>query len=171
METARFEIKFVGEAVASGAIDVKYLAPTLLAVGDLIEESNRVLNGNRALVSVQLKADFQPGSFEGLLELGVSFLDQAKNLFAEGGLHDAKGILESIGFWGCSGVTLYRLIRKIGFRKQISEASLQGEQVSIGHCQRKVRRAEFSAGDRELGRSELTPLGECRDAVEREMVP
>ena len=40
-----------------------------------------------------------------------------------------------------------------------------------GHCQRKVRRAEFSAGDRELGRSELTPLGECRDAVEREMVP
>jgi type I site-specific restriction endonuclease len=39
------------------------------------------------------------------------------------------------------------------------------------HCQRKVRRAEFSAGDRELGRSELTPLGECRDAVEREMVP
>ena len=131
METARFEIKFVGEAVASGAIDVKYLAPTLLAVGDLIEESNRVLNEDRALVSVQLKADFQPGSFEGLLELGVSFLDQAKNLFTKGGLHDAKEILESIGFWGGSGVTLYRLIRKIGFRKQISETSLQGKQVSI----------------------------------------
>ena len=39
------------------------------------------------------------------------------------------------------------------------------------HCQRKVRRAEFSAGEKELGRSELTPLGECGDAVEREMVP
>ena len=44
-------------------------------------------------------------------------------------------------------------------------------ETHAGHCQRKVRRAEFSAGDRELGRSELTPLGECRDAVEREMVP
>ena len=39
------------------------------------------------------------------------------------------------------------------------------------HCKRKVRRAEFSAGERELGRSELTPRGECGDAVEREMVP
>ena len=45
------------------------------------------------------------------------------------------------------------------------------QQATRWHCQRKVRRAEFSAGDRELGRSELTPLGECRDAVEREMVP
>ena len=40
-----------------------------------------------------------------------------------------------------------------------------------GHCQRKVRRVEFSVGERESGRSELTPLGECGDAVEREMVP
>ena len=38
------------------------------------------------------------------------------------------------------------------------------------HCQRKVRRAEFSAGERELGRSELTPLGECGGAVELEIV-
>ena len=29
-----------------------------------------------------------------------------------------------------------------------------------GHCQRKVARTEFSAADRELGRPELTPLGE-----------
>ena len=39
------------------------------------------------------------------------------------------------------------------------------------HCQRKVRRAEFSAGDRELGRPELTPLGKCSGAVELEIVP
>ena len=40
-----------------------------------------------------------------------------------------------------------------------------------GHCQRKIRGSEFSTGERELGRSELTPLGECGDAVEREMAP
>ena len=40
-----------------------------------------------------------------------------------------------------------------------------------GHCQRKVRRAKFSAGERKLGRSELTPLGKCSGAVELEMVP
>ena len=40
----------------------------------------------------------------------------------------------------------------------------------IGHCQRKVARTEFSTDDRELGRPELTPLGECGGAVELEIV-
>ena len=38
------------------------------------------------------------------------------------------------------------------------------------HCQRKVARTEFSTDDRELGRPELTPLGECGGAVELEIV-
>ena len=46
-----------------------------------------------------------------------------------------------------------------------------GNLPRLRHYQRKVRRAEFSACDRELGRSELTPLGECGPAVEREIVP
>ena len=40
----------------------------------------------------------------------------------------------------------------------------------IRHCQRKVARTEFSTDDRELGRPELTPLGECGGAVELEIV-
>ena len=42
--------------------------------------------------------------------------------------------------------------------------------VVTGHCQRKVARTEFSTDDRELGRPELTPLGECGGAVELEIV-
>ena len=42
--------------------------------------------------------------------------------------------------------------------------------ASGGHCQRKVARTEFSTDDRELGRPELTPLGECGGAVELEIV-
>ena len=38
------------------------------------------------------------------------------------------------------------------------------------HCQRKVARSEFSTDDRELGRHELTPLGERGGAVELEIV-
>ena len=38
------------------------------------------------------------------------------------------------------------------------------------HCQRKVARTEFSTGDRELCRPELTPLGERGGAVELEIV-
>ena len=45
----------------------------------------------------------------------------------------------------------------------------EGEAI-LGHCQRKVARTEFSTDDRELGRPELTPLGECGGAVELEIV-
>ena len=40
-----------------------------------------------------------------------------------------------------------------------------------GHCQRKVRRAEFSTEDRKLSRRDLTPLGDCSCAFDLEMVP
>ena len=43
-------------------------------------------------------------------------------------------------------------------------------QPLIRHCQRKVAKTEFSTDDRELGRPELTPLGECGGAVELEIV-
>ena len=45
-----------------------------------------------------------------------------------------------------------------------------GPESLRGHCQRKVARTEFSTDDRELGRPELTPLGECGGAVELEIV-
>ena len=60
---------------------------------------------------------------------------------------------------------------------QVSKQMGVSEQTSYrwrkgygGHCQRKVARTEFSTDDRELGRPELTPLGECGGAVELEIV-
>ena len=35
----------------------------------------------------------------------------------------------------------------------------------------EISRSEFSTGDRDLGRPELTPLGKCSGAVELEIVP
>ena len=45
------------------------------------------------------------------------------------------------------------------------------DQEESGHCQRKVRRAEFSAEDRKLGRRDPTPLGDRGGAFDLEMVP
>ena len=42
---------------------------------------------------------------------------------------------------------------------------------SGGALSEEIRRSEFSAGDKELGRPELTPLGKCTGAVELEIVP
>lgn len=131
MAKARFEIKFTGSAVESGTIGVRDLAPTLLSIGKLIEESNRVLNQNRAAASVRVRPEFQPGSFEGVLELAVSFMDQAKALFVAGELHDAKEILETLGFWVGIPGTLYAIIRRIGKRKPKSATILKNGNVSI----------------------------------------
>ena len=45
------------------------------------------------------------------------------------------------------------------------------ELAPTGHCQSKIADLSYSTEDRELGRSELTPLGKCSGAVELEMVP
>ena len=66
---------------------------------------------------------------------------------------------------------LFTLCRETRRRQQVLLEVLELARALHRHCQRKVRRAEFSACDRELGRSELTPLGECGPAVEREIVP
>ena len=44
-------------------------------------------------------------------------------------------------------------------------------QTSRWHCQSKVAGLSYSTEDRELGRPELTPLGECSGALELEVVP
>ena len=48
---------------------------------------------------------------------------------------------------------------------------MPAEWPAAGHRQRKVRRAEFSTDDKELGGPKLTPLGKCSGAVELEIVP
>ena len=58
----------------------------------------------------------------------------------------------------------HRRSRELGVVLQAGHLLVQG------HCQRKVARTEFSTDDRELGRPELTPLGECGGAVELEIV-
>jgi len=55
MSMASFSVAFCGSALDKGTMDVRELAPSLLAFGALLEESNRVLNGNAAAVSVKVK--------------------------------------------------------------------------------------------------------------------
>ncbi len=66
-------------------MDVNELAPSLLALGDLVRASNTHLNGDRAEVSVRVRSDFKKGSFEVALLLDHNLLEQAKQLLLPGG--------------------------------------------------------------------------------------
>ena len=62
-ETAHIEFAYDGVAVADGRMEVRYFAPALLAMSDLVHEANARLNGDLASISVRVNSEFKGGSF------------------------------------------------------------------------------------------------------------
>jgi hypothetical protein len=58
-----FRVTYDGPALDTHEMDARELAPALMAISDLLEASNRVLNDNRAEVSVRVRGSFKSGSF------------------------------------------------------------------------------------------------------------
>ncbi len=73
MTKARFEIAFEGDPFEDGEIDVRDLAPTLLAFGNVVQTANKALNGDRADARLKVAATDQ-GSFVAALTMDVGWL-------------------------------------------------------------------------------------------------
>ncbi|MBS1302524.1 hypothetical protein [Loktanella sp. SALINAS62] len=73
MTKARFEIAFEGDPFEDGEIDVRDLAPTLLAFGNVVQAANKALNGDRADARLKVAATDQ-GSFVAALTMDVGWL-------------------------------------------------------------------------------------------------
>lgn len=78
---AEFELTYDGPAVEDGSMDVRDLAPALLAVGQFIEAANRVVHGDNATAKVQVRT-VSPGSFHIGFDIGVSFLQSMRDMLA-----------------------------------------------------------------------------------------
>lgn len=76
----QLDISFEGDAVQNGAMNVRDLAPSMLALGALFESANKALNGESAVINVNVKAT-SAGSFHILYEViqsqafGMTFPD------------------------------------------------------------------------------------------------
>lgn len=81
MSQTSFSIAYDGPAVESGSMDVRDLAPALLAVGQLFDAANAALNEERATVGVNVLATTQ-GSFEVVLNVVQSTGSQLVSLFS-----------------------------------------------------------------------------------------
>ena len=103
MSRADFQLAYDGEALRDHAMDVDELAPALLAVGTICREANRVLNEERAEVSVRVRADFERRCFDIHFELVQSLYEQVKTLLGDEHIATAKTLLEWIGLLSSAG--------------------------------------------------------------------
>jgi hypothetical protein len=91
-------VRYDGPALANNEMDVKELAPALFAIGELIEESNRLLNGNKTKVAINVKA-FKDGCLGVDLSL-VQDIGNVLDMFAGQHITGAVNLLTLLGFAG-----------------------------------------------------------------------
>jgi len=136
MSKSEFQLAYDGPSLRDGTMEVGELASSLLAVGDLLRNANRELNGNRAEVSLHVKADFKSGSFDVALLLDQGLLEQANNILIPGAvvggtalLHLVFGQESSRACW-TSGKSLEersrRVSSKIGVKVSLSSYAVMG---------------------------------------------
>lgn len=103
----QFSIKYDGPALAHSEMDVRELAPALLALSSLLEDANRTLHGDRPEVRVNVKGNFQSGSFKIDLSAALTVKEQLVSIFSGAeatALANLLGILGGLGLIGGGGV-------------------------------------------------------------------
>ena len=121
---ARLDIVYDGPALVDGSMNVRDLAPAMMAIGGFFEAANRVTNGERAKVNVNVRAT-SAGSFHVLFEVAQS-LEATDVLKADIGdflttANTLKALL--IGGGGAAG-GIFALIKWLrGRRPQITKVN------------------------------------------------
>ncbi|MBR4909387.1 MAG: hypothetical protein IKZ43_10295 [Acidaminococcaceae bacterium] len=113
-------IAYNGPALSNGEMDVRSLAPALIAFADLVDNVNRVIGGENRIRVLLNEDSIQKGSFDITFLLETGLMQQAK-LFV--GLVEQTGLaalMEVLG-WGVTGATvvggIFTLIKHVRSRK------------------------------------------------------
>jgi len=117
MTQATFQIIYDGPALEDSTMDVRDLAPALLALGDVIEQANSTINGKKAVITLKVKASFKSGCFGIEFDVAQTLLEQTKSLFTASGIADAKDIVDYIGFACSPAVGLVGFMKWLKGRK------------------------------------------------------
>lgn len=118
-DKATFHLKYDGPALENNEMEVRELAPSLVAIADLLEESNSILNGGSAKVSVNVRGSFKDGSFGIDLTLIQDVYQQVIEFFNSEGIVAAAALLQLLGLDARTVIKngLIPLIKRIRNRK------------------------------------------------------
>ena len=108
-----FVVSYEGPALAEHTIPVRDLAPALLALGQAFERANSILNGDRASISLEIRATAE-GSFDVALVLKQLF-DRAVDAFSGDFVSSAANMKELLigGGGGIAGlIALIKFLKR-----------------------------------------------------------
>lgn len=117
MSIERFHLVYDGLALAEHRMDVRDLAPALVAIGNLASDTNKLINGDSTDIRVEVHASFKAGSFGIEMFFSQDILKQVQDLLtgqSASSLANLGGILSLIGL---TGGGLFSLLRQLRGRK------------------------------------------------------
>lgn len=118
---SRFRITYDGPALAGHRMDVRELAPALLAAGDLLDAATRALHGDRVRARTEVHASFRTGSFGIDFALAADWVRAVRDLFAGESATasaNALAILGALGLLARQGrVGLLQLLGRLRGRR------------------------------------------------------
>lgn len=124
-------IAYDGPALASHEMDVRELAPALLALSALFEEANAVLNKGRAKITLNVKGSFKTGSFGFDLSVVQGLFQSLLSFGSKPEVQSAATITALLGFSVVEGVKgLIWVVRWIRNRK-IDKIEIKDSRVTL----------------------------------------
>lgn len=98
MSRFAFNLVYDGPALDEHRMDVRALAPALLAMGDLLERANEIVNGEQAKVSVNVHASFREGSFGIDIETAQSLWQKVLDFAGNNEVVSVGTLMSLLGF-------------------------------------------------------------------------
>lgn len=130
MSHADIALVYEGPAVESGLMDVRDLAPALLAFGNLIEATNRIVNGEAATAKVQVKT-VGAGAFAIGLDVSVAFVQTVRDFLSGPDATAAANLVGIItGTAGIGGGAIW-LVKKLQGRSPSAIKRKEGRRVEV----------------------------------------
>jgi hypothetical protein len=131
MSAYAFYVAYDGPALTSHQMDVRDLAPALLALSDAFNEANRIVNGDKADIRLDVKGSFKTGCF-GIDLVGVQGIaNSIMNFFQGEGVQSVATIAGLLGFSVAGAVTgLIKVIRWVKGRK-ITKIEIKDKKARI----------------------------------------